>query len=485
MADAWDDVTPAEQHPWESLAPGPALAQVIAVVNPDTLEASARVSYLKATDQLIGWAHVQQARALVSVSDAVKEATSPRSGVSTSHQASYVADEIAAALHIASRTATGKVNAATAILRDWPRLGEAVESGRLTVAQAREIYEGVHVLSGHRDEDGLDLSDRAVVGLLRIAGGLSPARLRERVARVVATLDPEAAARRRRRAVHDLTDVTIWAEPDGMACVAARGLSIDAVALHDIISARAKALRDRADAADGRTMGQWRYAALLAAFGLSPVGMSPVGLSPVVPTSVGLSDGLSDAPDGLPPVGLSDAPAVIADSPRRQVQVIVHLDTLLGLAEIPGELEGYGPLDPELSRALAADADWIRWVTDGVDDVLIDEGRRRFPGARLARFLRARDRRCKHPSCGVRSRHCDADHMPVAFAEGGRTSAATMAPTCPRHNRHRDASGWQLADEAPHDPLGSPDPTWISPLGRRYQSPPPRALAQDFIPRRT
>ena len=476
MADAWDDVTPAG-HAWESIAPGPELAQMIAAIDPDSLDASARVSYLQATDRLIGWAHVQQARALLSVSDAVREATSPGPGMSTSHQTSYVADEVAAALHIAARTATAKVNAALAILRDWPRLGEAIESGALTVAQAREIYEGVHVLSGQLDEDGLDLSERAVVGLVRIAGGLSPARLRERVARMVASLDPEAAARRRGRSVRDLTDVSIWAEPDGMACLAARGMSIDAIALHDLITARAKALRDSACPDDDRTMGQWRYAALLAAFGLAPVGMPAMG------AMTGTATGATAA-DGVPGSHASvDAP--VLEPMRPQVRVVIPLDTLLGLAQTPGEIEGYGPIDPELARTLAADADWIRWVTDGVGDVLIDEGRRRFPGARLARFLRARDRLCKHPSCGVRSRNCDADHLPVSYAEGGRTSAMTMAPTCPRHNRHREASGWTLEDERPHDPLGSPDPTWISPLGRRYQSRPPRPLATDFVPRRT
>lgn len=469
MADSWDDITPAEHHPWEAIAPGPALAQAIATIDPDSLDASARVSYLQATDRLLGWAHVQQARALVSVDDAVRAATSPMPGASTSQQASYVADEVAAALHIATRTATAKVNAATAILRDWPSLGEAVANGAITVAQAREIYEGVCVLSGQFDEDGLDLSDRAVAKLIAIAGSLPPARLRERVARMVASLDPQAAARRRRRNVRDLTDVSIWAEPDGMACIAARGSSVDAVALHDLISARAKALRAGACPEDERTMGQWRYAALLAAFGIAPVGMPvPTAFSPRSP----------DAP-------ATDGSVAVIEAPRPQVRVVIHLDTLLGLAQTPGELEGYGPIDPELARELAADADWIRWVTDGVGDVLIDEGRRRFPGARLARFLRARDRRCKHPSCGVRSRHCDADHLPTSYAQGGRTSAMTMAPTCPRHNRHREASGWTLADERPHDPLGSPDPTWISPLGRRYQSPPPRPLTTDFVPRRT
>lgn len=466
MADAWDDITPAEHLPWESMAPGPALAQVIASVDPLTLAPSARVSYLRATDRLMGWAHVQQARALVSVSDAVREATSPMPGASTSYQPSYVADEIAAALHVAPSTATGKVNAATAILRDWPRLGHEVACGRLTVAQAREIYEGVCVLAGVKDEEGLDLSERAVVGLIRIAGSLPPARLRERVARVVATLDPEAAARRRTRASRELTDVTIWAEADGIACLAARGSSIDAIALHDTIAARATSLREGAAADDERTIGQWRFAALLAAFGMSPAGM-PVA-------------GQDVAPSTAPP-----SPSGALQPVHPQVRVIVPVDTLLGLADLPGEIEGYGPIDPEFARTLAADADWIRWVTDGVEDVLIDEGRRRYPGARLARFLRARDRRCKHPACGVRSSRCDADHLPVAYAEGGRTSAETMAPTCPRHNRQRAASGWQVADEVPRDPMSHPTPVWTSPLGRQYQSPPPRPLVHDYIPRRT
>ena len=231
MATGWDDITPAGDDPWESLAPGPRLAQALADVDPEALSDSARVAYLKATSRLLGWAHMRQARALVAVADAVEEATSPGPGMASSHQASWVADEVAAALHVAARTATVKVNDATALLREWPVLGAEVSAGRLTPAQARVIYEGVSVLSGHLDDDGADLSERAVLGLVRIARPLPPARLRERVARVVASLDPEAAARRRQRAALDRTDVSLWAEDDGMACLAARGPALDAVAL--------------------------------------------------------------------------------------------------------------------------------------------------------------------------------------------------------------------------------------------------------------
>ena len=486
MADGWHDVSAPTGCPWESLAPGPLLAQALASVDPATLDASERVSYLAATEKLTGWAHVVQAHALVAVSDAVKQATADERG-STSMQQSWVADEIAAVLHIAPRTATVRAHAGAALVRDWPILGLEVAAGRLTVAQAREIYEGVAVLSGSADESGEDLSDVAVRDLIRIARDLPPARLRERVARMVTSLDPAAAARRRERAERDHTDITIWAEPDGMACLAARGPALDAVAVRELIDARAKDLRAHAAADDARSLGQWRHAALLAAFGLTPVGRTPW------PVSDSFEDATNDATSARHIPGTSastsdlscrSSASASADPPRAQIRVTVPLTTLLGLTDTPGELEGYGPLDPDLVRTLAADAEWIRWVTDPVGDYLLDSGARRFPGARLARVLRDRERRCKHPSCGVRARNCDADHLPE-HSRGGRTSATGMSPTCPRHNRHRDASGWHVEPERYVDPHGAPDPTWVSPLGRRYATAVATPLALDYIPLRT
>ena len=467
MADGWRDVSTSTGCSWEFLSPGPLLAHALAQVDPATLEASARVSYLAATERLLGWAHLMQAHALVAVSDAVKQATAGERGSASMHQ-SWVADEIAAALHIAPRTATARVHAGAAVVRDWPLLGEEIAAGRLTVAQAREIYEGVSVLSGFYDDAGEDLSDVAVRQLVRLARDLPPARLRERVSRMVASLDPAAAARRREQAERDRTDVSIWAEPDGMACLSARGPAIDSVAVRELIDSRAKAMRDSAAVDDRRTLGQWRHAALLAAFGLAPMGQQPTGVT--------------ELPD-IAATGTGD-PHSIVDRPRVEIRVVVPLTTLLGLTDAPGEIEGFGPLDPELVRVLAADAEWVRWVTDPVGDYLLDSGTKRFPGARLARFLRDREGRCKHPSCGVRARNCDADHLP-AYSAGGRTAATGMSPTCPRHNRHRDASRWYIEQEGPADPYGAPEPTWISPLGRRYETAVARPLALDHIPLRT
>ena len=105
MADGWQDISAPTGCAWESLTPGPLLAHALASVDPTSLDPSARVSYLAASERLAGWVHVVQAHALVAVSDAVKQATADERG-SASMQQSWVADEIAAVLHVAPPTAT-------------------------------------------------------------------------------------------------------------------------------------------------------------------------------------------------------------------------------------------------------------------------------------------------------------------------------------------------------------------------------------------
>ena len=132
-------------------------------------------------------------------------------------------------------------------------------------------------------------------------------------------------------------------------------------------------------------------------------------------------------------------------------------------------LDGYGPIDPDLARDLAANGDWLRWVTDPVTGYLLDAGTRRLPGTVLARFVKARDARCAHPSCGVRARNCDIDHVPE-YRVTGHTRADQLTLTCPKHNRSRDAAGWTAKPADWGDPSAGPEPTWTTPLGQRYRS---------------
>ena len=148
-------------------------------------------------------------------------------------------------------------------------------------------------------------------------------------------------------------------------------------------------------------------------------------------------------PAGAPPEVPAPAPPV-PGVPGVRVFVTIDLATLLGLAEDPGHLHGYGPIDPDLARALAHDGDWIRWVTDPVTGHLLDAGHRRLPPTGLRRFVHTRQTRCHHPTCAVPAHRCDTDHIPEyrtthrtrSHRTGPRLPPAQPGARRPRLDRH-------------------------------------------------
>lgn len=435
MADAWFDITPPGEWPWEDVPPGPELARVIAAVDPRAIPGQARVSLLAACEVLVGWAQMQSANAMVATAEAVENTAGVKPAWVDSQAEQWVAEEIAAALHVATNTATARVHVARDLTITHPRLGIEVREGRLTMSQARVLAEGLAVVEAHRDDTGHQLSDQVLDQLLATAGQFPPSRLRDRVRTAVIRLAPDAISKQRKRTVREQTQVNYTADAEiGTAYLGIRGSCVDMLALRDAVRARARELKSR-DAEVDRTSGQWQVAAVMTALGVIPTGMSTSS-----------ADATAHSTTFAPlPIGIG-------------VQVVVDLPTALGLADNPAIIPGYGPVDPELARQLACDGEWRRWVTDPIDGHLLDDGDRRFPGARLRRFLKARDPRCDLPPCG-RTAHTDADHTP-AYRESQATSAATMSTACLRHNRGRDAADWS-ADG---------DGRWRSALGRLYQT---------------
>lgn len=433
MADGWVDVTPSQDWPWEGLQPGPQLAVVIAQTDVRELPGDARASFLVATEALSAWAQMESARAVTATADAVSWQIGAVPGFVDSTKNSWIADELASALHVASSTAMYRLTTARLLVDEYPVLGDAVSRGSITMSQARVILDGVSSLTGRRDSDGNDLAQRIIEDTLVTAGRYPPSRLRERVKAAALRADPDSAVQERQRDVRESTGMSFWVEDSGMASLSLRGSVIDVISLRDAIRQRAQSMRDT-DADNERTTGQWQLAAVTTALGLLPTGM------PASPADHA--------------AGGSSSPS----APTVAVQVVMDLPTALGLADNPAVIPGYGPIDGDLAQTLAADADWQRWVTDPVTGHLLDDGDRRFPGARLRRFIKARDPRCDLPSCG-RVARTDADHTP-AYRDSHSTSAATMSTACTRHNRSRDAAGW----------VAEGGGRWRSPLGREYQT---------------
>lgn len=176
----------------------------------------------------------------------------------------------------------------------------------------------------------------------------------------------------------------------------------------------------------------------------------------------------ADALVELARTALEDPELPTAHGRRPHISVTVDLPTLLGLADSPGELAGYGPIPASAARALAADGEWRRLVTDPLSGGLLDYGRRTYtPPADLAAFVITRDGTCRFPGCGMPAVRCDLDHE-VAWEDGGGTDRDNLGPLCRRHHRLKTHTGWALRRNA------DGGVTWTSPAGGIYTFPSPR-----------
>jgi hypothetical protein len=181
------------------------------------------------------------------------------------------------------------------------------------------------------------------------------------------------------------------------------------------------------------------------------------------------------------------------------------VSTWLGLNEAPGEAAGYGPLDADTCRGLAAKlaeggrARWCVTVTDDDGQAIghccarawpgrgppsaawlaglrydwLERGECAHtrmtaayrPGSRLRHLIQTRQRTCAFPTCRRSAAACDLDHT-VPWDQGGRTCECGLAPLCREHHRTKQAEGWRLEQ---------PEPgrlTWITPHGRSYPANP-------------
>jgi hypothetical protein len=147
------------------------------------------------------------------------------------------------------------------------------------------------------------------------------------------------------------------------------------------------------------------------------------------------------------------------------VNVTIDLPTLLGLAENPGQLAGYGAIPASVARALASDGKWQRFITDPQTGTLLDYGRESYePPQALVDFLIARDRTCRFPGCRHSAARADLDHA-QSWESGGETSAANLGALCRRHHRLKTHGGWKLVSHS------DGACTWTSPLGKIYEVP--------------
>ncbi|WP_251734485.1 HNH endonuclease signature motif containing protein, partial [Frankia sp. R82] len=271
----------------------------------------------------------------------------------------------------------------------------AVRVVRRLVGAVKALYEGVIDLGRLVVLDRLtgQLSDEQaglVAGVVLARGGRPSAEaFAQAVRRGVLRVDPGGAARRREKA-QAARRVEVRPEADGMGRV---GLVLGAEQVWAVWARLTRLARQ--GAGDGRSFDQRRADV---AYGL-----------------------LMGADAGRVPV---------------ELQVIVPVETLLGLTELPGEIPGFGPVPAEVVRQMSDDphCTWRQILTRRDSGDLVDVSQRRFPSAALARRVRARNTTCVLPGCGQPATSTDLDHT-VAWVDGGRTREGSLAPVCRRHHR--------------------------------------------------
>ena len=363
-----------------------------------------RLDALAEWERVSAWVEARKAACLAAA--AAPDPTDPLDSEDSSRE--YVA----VALNISPAAAHRRIKHARAL--DGPLISarDAMESGQLSVVHAIALAEETQGVSD-------DVRQSVTKRVLDKATSLTPGRFRTAVRRAVIAADPAGAAERRDKTRAD-RQIQHWPEPDGMMTLWARLTAEHGTAVWQALTERARSWTD------DRTLDQRRVDALVA-----------------------LCTGQTDAP----PV---------------QVQVTVDAATLLGLADNPADVPGYGPLPPAVARALAEDADWQRWIADPATGELLDQGRRSYrPTAALRRFIQARDRRCRFPGCTTPAHWADLDHC-EAYDDGGRTDRDNLVPLCRRHHRLKTFTRWRYRRR----PDGGVE--WTDPHGRSWHDPPQR-----------
>jgi len=243
--------------------------------------------------------------------------------------------------------------------------------------------------------------------------------------------------RHRREAAKCTRDVWVFDELDGHSTVSARMLTESAHALFAAVDVLARLSATEPDA--GRSIGERRADALL--------------------------ELVVDGSAGGDPARRSSA----------HIDIVMGLDTFVGLGDEPAELRGSGPICAHAVRELLGDpavaVSMRRMLTDPVSGAVIDVGRRCYEVPdRLRSLIQTRDQVCRFPGCRRKATRCQIDHA-VAWDDGGGTDRSNLGSLCIRHHQLKTHARWQIVDSKPDGSC-----IWISPQGRRYVHEPERAL---------
>ncbi|HEY2580146.1 MAG TPA: DUF222 domain-containing protein [Streptosporangiaceae bacterium] len=330
-----------------------------------TLDDDCLIGAVRAWRRLASWA---SARELALVAELARrrpaDGTPPAAGPGEfpGQISEFTADEVGTALTLTRMAGQAELDLALD-LADRPAITAALESGRIDLAKARILVSMICPLQRVH-------ADAVESAVLPLAPGLTTGELRAALLRAILAVDPDAARRRQEASQKDAR-VERWTEPEGTATLAGRYLPpAEVLAADKRLCAIAKSWKKQGAQGGMDLLRAHVYLALLLG---QPVDTPPLSLLPAgspVPAdspvraehaASGEEPGAHGRPGGLPPGGLPPAglrpPGAGTGVPlpplMGEVNLTVPLKTLLGLADQPGEVAGFGPVHADTARRLA------------------------------------------------------------------------------------------------------------------------------------
>ena len=430
--------------------PGIHTLSSLVAIDPVNLNHSGRIDYLSALERQSAWLQAVLQRAIVAVAGEMPSiAENMWDGIDGAER-----EDVAAALRLSGNTAQMRIDVARTLVNHLPNTCSALAMGEISSAHATVIAKetAAAIRDGISEFAIYQIEEKA----LAHAEFHTPGQVANKVRTTIAQLAPAEFEEVVDRA-RETRRVSCYNEADGMATVVAILPAQDAQTVMKSIEAYILMMnaRDEADRADSRC---WTSATNASAAHSSDTGSATSTWS--------LLTADNKRADALTAI-LSGALAQNVDDvrPHRRpvtVNVTIDLPTLLGLAENPGQLSGYGAIPASVARELASDATWKRFITDPQTGNLLDYGREKYePPQALVDFLLARDRTCRFPGCRQSASRADIDHA-QSWEIGGETTPENLGLLCRRHHRLKTHGKWSLVSNAD----GSCN--WTSPVGKNY-----------------
>jgi hypothetical protein len=329
-----------------------------------------------------------------------------------------VIGEVSMARNIGPTAAGTQLGVALTMAR-MPQVFELFNTGVISEATARAVTHEVDSLG----VDDVIIADAELAPKL---AGMTMVEARHAAARVVISIDAEAAHVRASKNRADQR-VSMFPEKDGVATLHVRGPAEQILAAFKALDNYATGLRATGDP---RNRGQ-------------------IMTQTLVERVTGLK---------------------YADSCDVELNLVLDAKTLVAGGDTPVELDGYGPIAPDVADEIIAKAPRAsvrRLFIDPIDGtLLVREPRRRRFDRTTSAHIRTRDQRCRQPGCDLRVRHDDHVH---AYELGGLSIKENGQGLCPRSHTIKHQPGWSVTTEGKTT-------VWRTPTGHEYRSDPPPLL---------